>query len=178
MRRLSHSSCGLGTLRGFVLIELLAVAAVLIGLAAGIYTAVHQNMLTKKCANNLRNIYTALENFEVDRGTLPRAAFYPDDPKQDNDSLLVALQPYRVQSDIYICPTAPAVQKNTGLTYVWNVQLNGRKLHGSGTPAWMIVELNALSDAVPAPHFGEYNILYADGSVQRSKEPPKGLRGD
>ena len=164
--------------RGFILIELLAVAAVLIGLAAGIYTFVHQNMLTKKCANNLRNIYMALENFEVDRGTLPRAAFYPDDPKQDNDSLLVALQPYRVQSDIYICPSAPTVQKDTGLTYVWNVQLNGRKLHGSGAPAWMIVELNALSDAVPAPHFGAYNILYADGSVQRSKLPPAGLRGE
>jgi len=163
---------------GFIFIELLAVAAVLIGLAAGIYTVVHQNMLTKKCANNLRNIYAALESFEVDRGTLPRAAFYPDDPKQDNDSLLVALQPYRVQSDIYICPTAPAVQKDTGMTYVWNVQLNGRKLQGSGPPTWMIVELNALSDAVPAPHLGAYNILYADGSVQRSKEAPKGLRGD
>lgn len=163
---------------GFVLIELLAVAAVLIGLAAGIYTAVHQNMLTRKCANNLRNIYTALENFEVDRGTLPRAAFYPDDPKQDNDSLPVTLQPYRVPSNIYICPSAPAVQKDTGLTYVWNVQLNGRKLHGSGAPAWMIVELNALSDAVPAPHFGAYNILYADGSVRRSKIPPVGLRGE
>lgn len=168
----------MGSVHGFVLIELLAVAAVLIGLAAGIYTAVHQNMLTKKCANNLRNIYTALENFEVDRGTLPRAAFYPDDPKQDNDSLLVALQPYRAQSDLYICPAAPAVQKDTGLTYVWNVQLNGRKMHVSGAPVWMIVELNALSDAVPAPHFGGYNILYTDGSVQRSKEPPKGLRGD
>jgi prepilin-type processing-associated H-X9-DG protein len=164
--------------RGFVLIELLAVAAVLIGLAAGIYTALHQNMLAKKCANNMRNIYTALENFEVDRGTLPRAAFYPDDPKQDNDSLLIALQPYRGQSDTYICPTAPAVQRDTGLTYVWNVQLNGRKLHGTGAPAWMLVELNALSDAVPAPHFGGYNILYADGSVQRSKIPPDGLRGE
>jgi prepilin-type processing-associated H-X9-DG protein len=163
---------------GFVLIELLAVAAVLIGLAAAIYTVVHQNMLTKKCANNLRNIYAALENFEVDRGTLPRAAFYPDDPKQDNDSLLVVLQPYRIQPDIYICPSAPRVQKDTGLTYVWNVHLNGRKLQGSGAPAWMIVELNALSDAVPAPHFGSYNILYADGSVRRSKEPPTGLRGE
>ena len=163
---------------GFVLIELLALAAVLIGLAAGIYAFVHQNMLGKRCANNLRSIYAALEMFEVDRGTLPRAAFFPDDPKQDNDSLLVVLQPYRTQSDIYLCPAAPAVQKNAGLTYVWNVQLNGRKLHGSGPPMWMLVELNALSDAVPAPHLGAYNILYTDGSVQRSKAPPKGLRGD
>ena len=169
---------GAGSASGFVLIELLAMAAVLIGLAAAIYTAIHQNMLTKKCANNLRNIYAALENFEIDRGTLPRAAFYPDDPKQDNDSLLVALQPYRVQPDLYICPTAPGVQKELGLTYVWNVQLNGRKLHGSGPPAWMIVELNALSDAVPAPHFGAYNILNTDGSVKRSKQPPAELRGN
>ena len=167
-----------GSEEGFVLIELLAMAAVLIGLAAAIYMAIHQNVLNKKCANNLRNIYTALENFEVDRGTLPRAAFYPDDPKQDNDSLLVALQPYRVHPDIYICPTAPASQKDLGLTYVWNVQLNGRNLHGSGAPTWMMVELNALSDAVPAPHFGAYNILSTDGSVRRSKQPPPDLRGN
>ena len=163
---------------GFVLIELLAVVAVLIALAAGIYAAVHQNMLTKQCANNMRSIYAALENFEFDRGTLPRAAFYPDDPKQDNDSLLVALQPYRISSEIYVCPAAPTVQKDTGLTYVWNVQLNGRKLRGSEVPAWILVELNALSDGVPAPHLGAYNILYTDGSVRRSKTLPPGLRGD
>jgi hypothetical protein len=42
----------------------------------------------------------------------------------------------------------------------------------------MIVELNALSDAVPAPHFGAYNILNTDGSVKRSKQPPAELRGN
>lgn len=178
MRRFVHSSCPARPCAGFVLIELLAIATVLVGLAAGIYTVVHQNMLAKKCANNLRNIYTSLENFEIDRGTLPRAAFYPDDPKQDNDSLVVALQPYSTRQDMYICPTAPSVQKESGLTYVWNVQLNGRKLRGTGAPAWMMVELNALSDAVPTPHFGGYNILYADGSVLRSKTPPAGLRGE
>jgi hypothetical protein len=168
----------IGSEHGFVLIELLAVATALLGVAAGIYFVIHQNMMIRKCANNLRGIYTALEMFEIDRGALPRLAFYPDHSKLDNDSLLAALQPYGARTDIFICPAAPVIQKDTGLTYIWNVQLNGRKLRGSEPPAWMIVEMNALSDSVPAPHFGAYHILYTDGRVQRSKKPPAGLRGD
>lgn len=147
------------------------------GLAAGGFFVVHQKMLTRRCAGNLHRIYSALEMYEIDHGTLPRLAFFPDDPKQDNDSLAAALQPYGAGSDVCVCPAAPAYHRSLGLTYLWNVQLNGRKLHPPGPPTWMLVELDALSDQIPPPHLGRFNILYTDGQVRRSKIPPPDLRG-
>lgn len=161
---------------GFTLVELLAVLVLLGLMAAAVWFAARQQMLARHCADNLRQVYSALELYEIDRGTLPRLAFFPDDPKQDTDSLVVALQSYGTGGDIFLCPTAPASLRSLGLTYVWNVQLNGKKLRGSEPPAWMLVDINAMSEGVPASHLGRYNILYTDGRVERSKVPPPGLR--
>lgn len=162
--------------KGFTLVELLAVL-VLIGLvAAAIGHVTRQQVLARRCADNLRKIYSALELHEIDRGTLPRLAFFPDDPKQDTDSLVVALQSYGTGGEIFVCPTAPESLRSLGLTYVWNVQLNGKKLRSSQPAEWMLVEINAMSEGVPPSHAGRYNILYSDGRVERSKVPPPGLR--
>jgi prepilin-type N-terminal cleavage/methylation domain-containing protein/prepilin-type processing-associated H-X9-DG protein len=161
---------------GFTLTELLVVLLVLAALAACSFHIVRQSRLTRQCTANLRKIYSALETYEIDRGTLPRLAFYPDDPKQDNDSLITVLQPYGAGGAMYICPATPEILRNSGLTYAWNVQLNGKKLRAPGAPSWMMTELNALSGNVPAPHLGSYNVLYADGRVQPAKEPPAGLQ--
>lgn len=162
--------------RGFVFVELLVVAAVLCLAAGGIWYSFTARAQARHCEANLLAIYSALELYEVDRGTLPRLAFFPDDPKQDNDSLVTTLQPYRSGAEVYACPSAPANLKDLGLTYVWNVALNGKKLHAPGAPTWMLVEINSLSDQVPAPHFGRYHILYTDGRVRPSRTPPPGLR--
>ena len=156
--------------------ELLVILTALVAVAAGAYHLVYQSRLSRQCASNLRKIYSALETYEIDRGSLPRMAFYPDDPKQDNDSLIATLQPYGAGGAMYICPATPEMLRTTGLTYAWNVQLNGKKLRAPGAPSWMLIELNALSDNVPAPHLGNYNVLYSDGRVQPAREPPAGLR--
>ncbi len=162
---------------GLTLVEILVVLMLAAAVVAVIGFFARQQMLRKHCAANLRAIYAALEMHEIERGTLPRLAFYPDDPKQDGDSPLVVLRPYRAGTDVYVCPSAPSSLAAAGLTYVWNVRLNGKKLRGPGPPEWMLVEMNALSDAVPPPHLGRYNILYTDGRVVASKEPPPDLRG-
>ena len=43
-------------------------------------------------------------------------------------------------------------------------------------PVAGLVEVQAVSDSVPAPHFGHYNILYTDGRVESSAQPPPELR--
>lgn len=162
---------------GFTLIEWLVVLGLVAGLAGIVLHVAAQKMAQRHCKANLLRIYTALEMYEIDHGTLPRLAFYPDDPKQDRDSLLSVLQPYGAEPETYVCPASPPCHRETGLTYLWNVQLNGKKLRTPGPPTWMLVELNALSDQVPPSHRGRYNILYTDGQVRRSRTPPGDLRG-
>lgn len=128
------------------------------------------------CRANLREIYAVLEMYEIENGTLPSLALFPDDPKNDEDSLRVFLESQGVSGDLCLCPTSPRVVRETGLSYLWNVNLNGKKLSGFKDPEWMIVEINALSDQVPAPHYGAYHILYTDGRVEASREPPPELR--
>jgi prepilin-type processing-associated H-X9-DG protein len=161
--------------RGFTLIEWLFLLAVLLAVAASALHAVHRRAEGRHCEANLRRLYSALELYEIDRGSLPRLALFPDEPKQDADSLLVALRPFGADAEVCVCPALPAGHRAIGLTYLWNVQLNGRKLKGPGAPSWMLVEISALSDNIPPPHSGGYNILYTDGQVQRSKTPPPGL---
>ncbi len=127
------------------------------------------------CEQHLLRIYTLLEMYEIDRGTLPRLAFFPDDPRQDNDSIVVVLAPYGAEADDFICPATPKLYRDTGLSYLWNVKLNGRKQMSGQKPEWMLVELNALSREVPPPHLNCYHILYTDGRVVHAKTPPPEL---
>lgn len=164
-----------GPKTGIALIEVLILVLVLTGVAIGVGYFVRQHRVLRDCRNNLRRIYSALEMYEIERGTLPRLAFFPDDAKQDKDSLLTVLQPYGAGGHVCVCPASPPSHEAVGLTYIWNVQLNGRKLRG-GDPEWMLVEINALSPTVPAPHMGRYNILYTDGEIRLSRHPPPGLQ--
>ena len=161
---------------GFTLIELLVVLVMLGCLAALGWFAARQVMIRKQCKRNLYAIYNALEMYEMDRGTLPRLAFFPDKPQTDKDSPLVALRTYSSSPEIFICPAAPAYHQALGITYIWNVTLNGRKLHAAGSPTWMMTEMSALSENVPPPHLGVYNALYTDGHVRKLKKPPEALQ--
>ncbi|OGV42554.1 MAG: hypothetical protein A2X46_04625 [Lentisphaerae bacterium GWF2_57_35] len=140
-----------------------------------VYTISLEQIEANQCENRLHRLYSALEQYEIDRGMLPHVAFFPDDPKQDSDSLPTALAAYVAGPEIYICPATPKLFQDTGLTYVWNVELNGKKLRDSKEPVWILTEINALSDQVPAPHWRRYHILYTDGSVRHSRTPPKSL---
>ncbi len=130
-----------------------------------------------QCAAQLQSIYRALELYEMDRGTLPTLAYFPDLPMEDADSLRVALEPYGLAPDRCICPQSKPIQRAEGLTYLWNVQLNGQRLPRGADAVWMLVDMNALSDDVPAPHLGRYNALFSDGSVRRIRNPRRELPG-
>lgn len=161
---------------GFTLAELLVVLFLLACMAGAAWHISHQVLMRKQCKRNLYTIYNALELYEIDRGTLPRLAFFPDKPRTDPDSPLVVLRPYCSDPSVFVCPSAPDHYRQTGLTYIWNVNLNGRKMRGVEPPAWIMTELQALEDTVPAPHLGIYNVLYTDGHVRKMKAPPEGVR--
>lgn len=131
----------------------------------------------KECEANLLKIYRALELYELDRGELPALAYYPDDPKEDPDSLRVVLESYGVDAISSVCPSAPASIAETGLSYIWNSALNGKKMPRSGEPVWLLVDITGLSVDVPAPHLRRYNVLYSDGRVRKVASPLRELKG-
>lgn len=154
----------------------------LIGTAAAIVLSTLLHVLTQmrrtaQCAAQLQSIYRALELYEMDRGTLPTLAYFPDLPMEDADSIRVALEPYGLSPERCICPESKHVQRAEGLTYLWNVQLNGQRIPRGADPVWMLVDINALSEDVPAPHLGRYNVLYSDGTVRRIRDPRRELPG-
>ena len=63
------------------------------------------------------------------------------------------------------------------MTYVWNVRLNARKIPKGQAREWMLVDIQVLSEDVPAPHLGRYHVLYSDGVVERIQDPRQQLPG-
>lgn len=161
---------------GLVLRQAIIYLVVVCLAGSGIYYYIKQRALAQTAVQNLRLIYMALEWYELDQGHLPDLAFFPDEPRHDNDSLLAVLSRYGITEDLTVCPTAPAVLRELGLNYVWNVELNGQKLQEQATRRWMLASMHVLSDRVPAPHLGRYAILYTDGKVELSRTPPPSLR--
>ena len=131
----------------------------------------------QQCEGRLGQIHRALELYEIERGTLPALAFYPDDPREGADSLRGALEHYGVEYETCICPAEAQVIRDAGQTFLWNAALSGRKMPRGGTSVWMLVEISALTADVPAPHWGGYHVLYSDGQVRTVRDPARELPG-
>lgn len=175
MRTRQYRAPGGNRLAGRVLLKFVVLLACALAAVAIIYYLLVQVSLSKDCSSNLRRIYRALELYETERGTLPRMAFFPDNPDEDPDSLRTVLETYGVNGTVTVCPSVHESLARLGLTYVWNARLNGRKFPAEKT--WLLVEINALSPDVPAPHYGRYNVLYSDGSVEQIGSPLMELPG-
>ncbi len=158
---------GISTLILLVLVVLSLVAVVLAGIQSG--------RRSEQCLSNLQAIYNVFELYEVENGMLPTLAFYPDDPMGDDDSLRLFVEKQGLDGDCCICPSSPGVIRGAGLSYIWNVELNGNKLSCMDMPIWMLVEVHVLSDQVPAPHRRHYHLLYTDGTIERISKLPEEL---
>lgn len=162
---------------GRVMVKLLLMVVPCAVLLFGIYLLLHQLRQSFDCQANLRTLYHALEMYEMERGALPKLGFFPDIPTEDTDSLRVVLESYGASGAACVCPAAPANLRELGLTYVWNVRLNNRKIPRGDAREWMLVDIQALSKDVPAPHLRRYHVLYSDGTVERITNPAATLPG-
>lgn len=131
------------------------------------------------CAGNLEQLFDALDAYNDTHGKLPSAQFFARDPEGESDSLLNQLLPYEgTDHSHFVCPGVPAlVSERVGVTYCWNVELNGQRLErfDDNNRQWMLVEITALDGRLKAPHFANYNVLYTDGKVDEAREPPPGV---
>lgn len=154
--------------RGFTLIEVMTVAAIVTSMESNSYQGVMDKTKALKCQNNLRQIGLVL----MTMGELPDADFYPEgDPKTDPKSLVV-LTKDSLPEEIFVCPTSPRALADRGLTYLWNDRLNGRNMIGAGK-TWVMIEMNCVTENPVAPHSGKYNVLFTDGTVKELATPPK-----
>lgn len=162
---------------GQVLIKLVLMVAPCAVALGAIYIVLQELRYSFECQAHLRALYHALELYEMERGALPKLAYFPDVPQEDTDSLRVVLESFGAGGSACLCPAAPPNLRELGLTYVWNVRLNGRKIPRGQAREWMLVDIQALSTDVPPPHLGKYHVLYSDGTVERITQPAAQLPG-
>ncbi len=130
----------------------------------------------RKCERDLQAIYRAVEMHEINHGALPRIAFYADQPLEDERSMVRVLGNYGVPPEVFRCPCSHPVVRDTGLSYVWNVDVNGLHLLQIEDPVWMVAEVSALSGEVPRPFMGRVPVLFTDGRVEWLSRVPASLR--
>lgn len=155
----------------FTLVEVLVVTTIMTSQANN-YGNVTRLAYQKTCESNLRQLYMAFQMYDINNGALPQAKFYPKNPKKDPQSLYNVLPAsYR---PLLVCPVYPPAIKDKGLTYIYNDNLAGRSLGLVRNPreTWLLTEMNAVYDEIPLPHPGGFHILYCDGHIEVTKEPP------
>jgi hypothetical protein len=127
------------------------------------------------CEQNLLRMYDMLRLYENDHGSLPPLKMFPQEAVADPESLVYVLKPYGLDPADAVCPAASGVLREHGISYLWNTALNNSSLLNRPEPTWVLVDLQALDDRVPGPHFGGYAILYTDRRVERTHLPPHSL---
>ena len=155
---------------GFTLTEVLIVTSIISSISTGSYVMAKKKARDLFCQNNLKQIQHAIMMFSMQNNDrLPDAVFYPenpDDPKAINN----ILKSY-CGAGVFICPSLPEELKKRKLTYIWNDEFSNKRA-GGGAKKWLMVEMTAVKPEIPAPHSGGYNILYVDGHIEQSKDPP------
>ncbi len=120
-------------------------------------------------------IHGLIQQHVAKQGTLPKAAFFPENPASDADSLAVVLG--EDSRRWLVCPTCSTDFRRLGLTYVWNEKLSGKKPAEIPDPAntWLVMDFVAVHPWMvtnrSCGHRGGVLALYADGTV-RWTEPP------
>ncbi len=167
---------------GFTLTEMLIVTAIITSIPTSKYVRVKKMAYQTQCYSNLKNISIALISFKMDYDDImPKAEFYPKNIN-GKKSIVKLLSDYLGGTSLkkhgdnspWVCPGLPLKLRKKGLSFIYNDSIAGKRpRHPSET--WVLIEMNAVSAKIPAPHPKGYNILFADGSIQTTKTLPKDI---
>jgi len=159
-------------IRHFTVTELLAVTAIVTSIPAGTYLKVKQKAVEIECMNNMRQVGAAIIAYQLSNGEYPKAAFFPEKPKTDANSIRVILGDELKGDKFWVCPALPEAFKEKGLTWVYNDTVGGKATVKDPAKTWLLIEFNCVSNKLPAAHPGGFNIVYADGHVATTRELP------
>ncbi|MCM8832662.1 MAG: hypothetical protein NC816_01880 [Candidatus Omnitrophica bacterium] len=158
--------------KGFTLVEITFVTGIVTSLSLGVYTAAMQRGKTVDCINNLKQIYQGIVMFCQDNDHLPEAKFFPFS-FNDEKGLHNILKSYGIKGKVLFCPSLPDELNKYGINYIWNDNVNGKRLENLSSSMWLLTEMTAVSKDIPPPHSGRYSVIYADGHT--STEPKLNL---
>jgi prepilin-type N-terminal cleavage/methylation domain-containing protein/prepilin-type processing-associated H-X9-DG protein len=159
--------------RGFTLVEMLAVAAIITSLSTGQdFSRAKKTAYQTECKSNLKQVHQMLQMYVMENGHYPKAAFYPRDV-DGPDSLKTVLE--GVPDKMWVCPGLPDVFKQRGLSFIYNDALAGKSDSAVRNPAkkWVLIEFTCVSEQTPHAHPAGYNVLFADGHIITTKRLPK-----
>ncbi len=159
----------------FTLTEILAVSAIISSVPIGAYVRAKQKAFEIECMNNMRQVGTAITTYQLTNGEYPKAAFFPENPKTDKNSICVILADEIQNKNVWLCPSMPDKLKEKGLTWVYNDTIGGKATIQNPEKTWILLEFSCVSKNAPAPHPGGYNIVYADGHVTTTNKLPEDI---
>lgn len=162
-------------IRFFTITEMLAVAAIVSSVPMSAYVRAKQKAAETECMNNMRQVGMAITSYHLSNGVYPKAAFYPEKPKTDENSIRVILADEINSEKVWICPSMPDKLQEKGLTWVYNDTIAGKATIDDPANTWILIEFSCVSKNAPHPHPGGFNIVYADGHVKTTKELPKDI---
>lgn len=156
--------------RGFTLIEMLVVIAVIATLA-GISYPVARSVIEKSreasCLNNLRSLGVALEGYLQDHNNImPTLKLGRTSKTEDVPVLETVLLPYTQSPEAFRCPADKEQFEKSGSSYLWVFLVNGEPVS-----KLTFFNNNSRPDKIPlitdkeAWHPNGTNFLYADYSA-------------
>lgn len=155
---------------GFTTAEVLIVTGILTALGGNGFQNVTNKAHQVTCFNQLRQIFLAFQMMANNDEPLPQAWFYPPDnhPNREKYNIVNLMAAQGVPAQFFICPSAPEELKARRICYLYNDRLSNRNLDNIENPAgtWLMMDVNAVSEEIPAAHNGGCNILYCDGHVK------------
>jgi hypothetical protein len=126
----------------------------------------------KRTVDDLERVYDALERYEDRNGSLPILSLYPADPLTGEDSIRFVLARYLVDLNVFVSPVGHREIQRTGLTYIWNPNLNRQRLGSFDSPQWVLTDIQALDADIKKAHRFGYVTLFSDGSVRKLDKSP------
>ncbi len=162
-------------LKMFTLTELLVVTAIISSVPTTAFIRAKQKAVETECMNNMRQVGMAINAYYLANGEYPKAAFYPENPKTDANSIRVILADEIKGDKIWLCPAMPEQLQEKGLTWVYNDVIGGKTSIPDPAKTWMLIEFSCVSKNALYPHPSGFNIVYADGHVKTTKELPEDI---
>lgn len=165
-----------GTKKGFTLIEVLVVVAIIALLVSIVYPSLQQATAAAKrtqCAANLHAVAVAFRMYlNQSHEIMPVAAQMPSLKLNDNPRIADVLRPYLASAESLKCPadTKKEYYVSEGSSYEYQSMLGGQKVFDSFlSKRWGQERTPVMNDYQPfhgrAGIEGAMNYLFADGHV-------------
>jgi prepilin-type processing-associated H-X9-DG protein len=169
-------------LRGFTIVELIAVVSILMVLAALLVPVgmnVRASAESATCVSQLRQIGLGLQLYMSEHGRrFPELAPGPSEADPEGRPALntFLLEYAGGNPKVFACPSDSSIYPETGSSYQWNSSLNGLLIE-EVEDAWRVLGLSLDQSQIPVIFDAEafhksadssVNFLFADGSADQS----------